>query len=54
MNDNEGIRKNDFIYEKEYRKIYQKECNGINSLRGHSIQKHNITFTFILKFCILI
>jgi very-short-patch-repair endonuclease len=24
-------------------KICQKECNGINSLRSHSIQKHNIT-----------
>lgn len=23
--------------------ICQKECNGINSLRSHSIQKHNIT-----------
>lgn len=24
-------------------KICQKECDGINSLRGHSIQKHNIS-----------
>jgi len=24
-------------------KICQKECNGINSLRSHSIQKHNIS-----------
>lgn len=24
-------------------KICQKECDGINSLRSHSIQKHNIT-----------